>query len=98
MPSTPPDDPTIQEPPLLPADEIPTLAPSLSAPSAQPAGTAFVPGYEVLEVLGRGGMGIVYRARQVKANRVVALKMILAGGHASEADVQRFCTEAMAIA
>ncbi len=57
-----------------------------------------VPGYELLGVLGRGGMGVVYRARQVKANRVVALKMILAGGHADEAQRARFRTEAEAVA
>jgi serine/threonine protein kinase len=60
--------------------------------------TPQVPGYEVLGVLGRGGMGVVYRARQLGFNREVALKMIRAGSLAEPEEQQRFLAEAEAIA
>ncbi len=78
-------------------------------PSSEPADgrgaadplTAELPriaGYEVQEVLGRGGMGVVYRARHLRLDRPVAMKMLLAGSYAGQEERERFQREAEAVA
>jgi len=87
----------------LPATPDPDPTPALVGETGPPVRRSDTPapslaGYEVLEELGRGGMGIVYKARQVALHRLVAVKMMRAGLEAGPDEVARFRTEAEAVA
>ncbi len=84
--------------------EMPTLSDS-SAGTADPLASVQAPdgrlrigNYQILQEIGRGGMGVVYRARQANLSRIVALKMILAGEHAGLRERARLRNEAQAAA
>jgi WD40 repeat protein len=81
-----------------PARSLAAQADSIPAGVAPAGGLPDVPGYELLGKLGRGGMGVVYLARHLALDRVVALKMILSGAHAGSDEVNRFRREAAAVA
>ncbi len=86
--------------PAHPETVVPTnsaTAPPQAAATAR-TGLPSVPGYEVLGLLGQGGMGTVFQARHVRLNRLVALKMIAAGAHVSPRHRARFQLEAEALA
>jgi WD40 repeat protein/serine/threonine protein kinase len=82
----------------LEAATLSAPSPPPEAPPPGPKGPPVVPGYEILGKVGSGAFGVVYQARHLRLNRVVALKMVRDGAHAGAEELARFRAEAEAVA
>ena len=91
-------DPASAEPPPTGGGSVDSGGVTAPLPTAVASCSLAVPGFEIIGELGRGGMGVVYRARQSRLNRIVALKMILARRDAGLQECVRFQIEAEAVA
>lgn len=80
----------------MPPDAAPALEPDFEPPPILPMGSVVAQRYSIIELIGHGGMGLVYKAQQIHLEQVVALKMLLAECSAASADYRRFQREAQA--